>query len=227
MNYLHRHLCSSAHWRRTLEQRLEWILSGAELGEYALEVGPGPGITSDFLRLRVQRLTAIEADARMAESLRLRLSGSNVEVVTGDAAGMPFPDATFSGCAAFTMLHHVPSPALQNAVLREIRRVLRPGSELVGCDSLPSAFMRMLHIRDTFVPVDPDTLPARLAAVGFEGIRVERRSGFFRFHAQCPRESADSSPWETNSATTMNRSILWTGTPHDAGSERGGNRNEE
>jgi ubiquinone/menaquinone biosynthesis C-methylase UbiE len=194
MNYMHRWFCSSGHWRRTVEQRMGWIISGAELGGHALEIGPGPGITSDLLRSRVKRLTAIEADRRLAESLRLRLRGSNVEVVTGDAARMPFPDATFSGCAALTMLHHVPSPGLQNTVLREIRRVLKPGGVLAGCDSLPSAFMRMLHLGDTFVPVNPDTLTDRLAAAGFEDIQVERASGFFRFHARCPRESANSSP---------------------------------
>jgi ubiquinone/menaquinone biosynthesis C-methylase UbiE len=205
MNYLHRWLCGSARWRRTVEQRMEWILSGAQLGDHALEVGSGPGITSDLLRSRVQRLTAIEADDRMAKALRLRLCGSNVEVVTGDAADMPFPDATFSGCAVLTMLHHVSSQALQNAVLREIRRVLRPGGELVGCDSLPSALMRMIHIGDTFVLVDPDTLPARLAAAGFEGIQVERASDFFRFHARCPREIADSPLADEPGQQQMNR----------------------
>ena len=196
MNRIHHWLCSSVRWRRTLEQRVPWILSGADLGDDVLEVGPGPGLTSDFLCSHVQRLTAIEADPRTAESLRLRLRGSNVEVVTGDAAAMPFPDAVFSGCATFTMLHHVQSPELQDAVLREIRRVLRPGGELAGSDSLPSAFMRTIHLGDTFVPVDPDTFPARLEAAGFEVIQVERASGFFRFHARRPRETTGSKPWK-------------------------------
>jgi ubiquinone/menaquinone biosynthesis C-methylase UbiE len=79
------------------------------------------------------RLTAIEADYELAESLRARLRGTNVEVVNGDATTMPFPDAEFSGCAAFTMLHHVPSPALQDRLLREVWRVLKPGGAFVGC----------------------------------------------------------------------------------------------
>jgi ubiquinone/menaquinone biosynthesis C-methylase UbiE len=192
VNRLHHWLCSSAHWRRTLKQRVPWILSGAKLGIDVLEVGPGPGLTSDFLRSQVQRLTAIEADPGLAESLRLRMRGTNVKVVTGDAAAMPFPDAAFSGCATFTMLHHVRSPHLQDTVLREMKRVLRPGGELVGSDSLPSAFMRLIHIGDTFVPVDPNTFPARLEAAGFKVIQVERASGFFRFHARRPHETNGS-----------------------------------
>lgn len=192
MNRLHRCLCSSAHWRHTLERRLPWILSGADLGAEVLEVGPGPGLTSDYLCARVPRLTAIEADSKLAESLRLRMSGSNVSVVTGDAASMPFQDAVFSGCATFTMLHHVPSPELQDAVLREMKRVLRPGGELAGSDSLPGAFMRLIHLGDTFVPVDPDAFPRRLEAAGFEVIQVEKASGFFRFHARRPYEATDA-----------------------------------
>jgi SAM-dependent methyltransferase len=189
VNRLHHWLCSSGHWRRTLEQRVPWILAGADLGPDVLEVGPGPGLTSDLLRSRVKHLTAIEADPALAESLRLRMRGTNVELVKGDATAMPFRDAAFSGCVSFTMLHHVPSPDLQDAMLREMRRVLRPGGELAGSDSLPGAFMRLIHLGDTFVPVDPDTLPVRLEAAGFERIQVERASDFFRFHARRPHET--------------------------------------
>jgi ubiquinone/menaquinone biosynthesis C-methylase UbiE len=87
------------------------------------------------------RLTAIEVDQELAQSLRARLRDTNVEVVNDDATSMPFPDAEFSGCAAFTMLHHVPSPALQDRLLREVWRVLKPGGAFVGCDSLQSEFM--------------------------------------------------------------------------------------
>lgn len=192
MNRIHHWICSSTLWRKALEQRLPWVLEGIELGEEVLEVGPGPGLTTDLLRARVPHLTAIEFDGGMAQALRRRLTGSNVEVITGDAAAMPFGDAVFSGCATFTMLHHVTSPALQDKVFREIRRVLRPGGDVAGSDSLPGALMRVIHLGDTFVPVDPDALPARLSAAGFEAIRVERASGFFRFRARRPLETVRS-----------------------------------
>lgn len=192
MNRFHMWICGSGYWRRTLEQRMPWILSGSQLGGDVLEVGPGPGLTSDLLRKLVERLTLLEADAGLAESLRQRLRGTNVNVVTGDATAMPFPDAAFSGCAAFTMLHHVPSPQLQDAVLREMRRVLRPGGELAGSDSLSSGFMRLIHLGDTFVPVNPDTFAARLEAAGFEAVHLEKESGFFRFHARRPLETVAS-----------------------------------
>jgi ubiquinone/menaquinone biosynthesis C-methylase UbiE len=186
LNQLHHWLCRSARWERTLERRVPWVLSSAELGPHVLEVGPGPGLATDRLRSRLPRLTAIEADQTLAQLLCTRLQGANVEVVNGDATSMPFPDAEFSGCAAFTMLHHVPSPALQDKLLREVRRVLKPGGAFVGCDSLQSAFMRVLHLGDTFVPIRPDTFGARLEEAGFKVIELEKGSGAFRFYAMKP-----------------------------------------
>ncbi|MGW7418130.1 SAM-dependent methyltransferase [Streptomyces sp. NPDC054863] len=48
-----------------------------------------------------------------------------------DAAELPFPDASFDGAWAFESLIHMPD---KEKVLREIKRVLRPGSVLVLAD---------------------------------------------------------------------------------------------
>jgi ubiquinone/menaquinone biosynthesis C-methylase UbiE len=137
--------------------------------------------------------------------LRARLRDTNVEVVNGDATTMPFPDAEFSGCAAFTMLHHVHSPALQDKLLREVWRVLKPEGAFVGCDSLQSVFMRVLHLGDTFVPICPDTFGARLEEAGFKVIELEKGPSAFRFYALkperiplCPVQIAPNNPKETH-----------------------------
>lgn len=187
MNRLHHWLCRSARWRRTIERRVPWVLAGSDLGPNVLELGPGPGLTTDLLQGAVPRLTAIELDPKLARSLRVRLHDSHVEVVTGDATAMPFSDAQFSGGVSFTMLHHVPSPELQDKLLREVWRVLRPGGVFVGSDSLQSLFMRLIHIGDTLVPVDPDRFGTRLEAAGFEVMEMEKAAGAFRFRARKPR----------------------------------------
>ncbi len=186
MNRLHHWLCGSTLWRKTIQQRVPWALAGADLGANVLEVGPGPGLTTNVLRPAVRRITAIEIDPKLAESLSWRLRGSNVEVVTGDATAMPFSDGQFSGAVSFAMLHHVPSPQRQDILLREIWRVLEPGGIFVGSDSLQSWFMRLIHIGDTLVPVDPDTVGVRLEAAGFEVLQVEKNTHAFRFQAQKP-----------------------------------------
>jgi ubiquinone/menaquinone biosynthesis C-methylase UbiE len=186
VNWIHNLLCRSERWRRTVERRLPWALAHVDLGANVLELGPGPGLTTDLLRKRVPHLTAIEIDRQLAESLATRLNGSNVQVVKGDATEMPFADAQFSSSVCFTMLHHVHTPGLQNQLFREVWRVLRPGGAFVGTDSLQSLFMRLIHVRDTLVPIAPDTLGDRLQAAGFQVLDIEKNSEAFRFHARRP-----------------------------------------
>jgi ubiquinone/menaquinone biosynthesis C-methylase UbiE len=184
MNRLHQWLCRSDLWRATLKQRVPWVIGKTDLGPNVLELGPGPGLTTDLLRMSLQHLTVLELDQEFVRALTSRLRGSNVEVVQGDATHMPFGDGQFSGAVSFTMLHHVPSAALQDQVLGEVFRVLRPGGFFVGSDSLQSWFMRVIHIADTLVPVNPDTFGARLERAGFEVLEVQRNSKAFRFRAR-------------------------------------------
>ena len=202
MNFLHHWLCRSKHWRKTLEQRVPWVLEGHELGPHVLELGPGPGLTTDMLRSSVPRLTALELDPVLAKSLSSRLAGSNVEIVTGDATAMPFADQQFSAGVSLTMLHHVPSPELQDRALREMWRVLRPGGIFVGSDSLQSWWMRLIHVGDTLVPLDPVTFGARLAAAGFQAVLVERDTHAFRFYARRPPQTAPD-PHSSGSESTL------------------------
>ncbi len=184
MNGLHRWLCRSEGWRRTIQERVPWVLCDSDLGSDVLEVGPGPGLTTELIRLRAQHLTALEIDPKLAESLRVRLCGTNVDVVTGDGTAMPFTDARFSGAVSFTMLHHVPSVELQNKLLREVRRVLKPGGIFAGSDSRQSFMMQVIHVGDTLVPIDPDTFGQRLETAGFEVLAIEKNSQAFRFRAR-------------------------------------------
>ncbi len=98
---------------------------------------------------------------------------------------MSLPDESFDGAVCFTMLHHVPSVAKQDCLLREVARVLRPGGLFAGTDSLYSRSFRLLHLFDTMVVVDPGTFAARLKAAGFGEIHVDVMEPYaFRFRAR-------------------------------------------
>ena len=127
------------------------MIGDTDLGSNVLEIEPGPGLRTDLLRSLVPRLTALEIDATLADSLRSRLKGSNVQVTENDATEMPFGDSEFSGAVSFTMLHYAPSQELQERLLSEVLRVLKPGAFFLGSDSLQSWFMRIIHIGDTLV----------------------------------------------------------------------------
>ena len=189
MNRLHRWYCQSSQWKRKLDQNiLPWALGGVELGETVLEVGPGPGLTTDWLRHRSERLTCIELDFALASSLRCRMANTNVTVQCGDATAMPFADQVFSGTACLTMLHHVPSLTLQDQLFAEVYRVLRPGGIFAGSDSMRSLLMTIFHIRDTMLLVNPAGLERRLETAGFRDVKVEIGAGRFRFVARRPSE---------------------------------------
>ena len=193
MNLFHRWYCGTARWAKSVqEQGLPRLLDGVELGDDVLEIGPGPGVTTDWLRTRIPRLTAIEIDEKLARSLRERMEGTNVTVVEGDGTRMSFPDASFSGAISLTMLHHVPTAELQDQLFAEARRVLRPGGVFTGFDSTPNFIFNLFHLFDTCVPVDPETLPQRLEAAGFVDVTSFTFPGGFSFRAHAP--SVDTAP---------------------------------
>ena len=174
MNQSHLTFLASPEWAAMLEtDLLPWLDAAGDLGDDVLEIGPGPGLTTDLLRERVPRLTAIEMDATLAGSLQHRLTGTNVDVICADATASGLDSGRFSAASCFSMLHHMPSPESQDRLFVEINRVLREGAVFVGADSRDLDVIRAGHVDDTFVPVDHDTLPDRLEAAGFVDTRMD------------------------------------------------------
>lgn len=187
MNEIHLELCSSPEWAAYVEDELlPWALHGRDLGDDVLEVGPGPGLTTDVLRRRVARLTAVELDAALAAALAERLAGTNVSVVHADATATGLPAARFTAATCFTMLHHLPSTDHQNHLFAEVRRVLQPDGLFVGTDAIDTPDLRVLHVDDIFVPVEPEVLPSRLGDAGFVDVDVELVGDRVRFAARAP-----------------------------------------
>lgn len=191
MNQHHLEMLSSPLWATMLEEDLlPWLGTVGDLGDDVLEVGPGPGLTTDLLRQRTARLTAVEVDTGLAGDLARRLAGTNVEVVNASAAATGFATGRFSGAACFAVLHHAASSETQDQILAEIRRVLRPGGILVGSEGYDNEGTREAHVDDVFVPIDPDTLPRRLERLGFIDALVDRGDFHFRFCARKPTAPA-------------------------------------
>ena len=173
MNENHAKLMPSPEWAAHIQNEvLPLATDGVELGADLLELGPGPGAATDWLRQRVQRLVAVEHEEEAADKLAERFAGTNVEVVRGDAAAVGYPDASFDTVATCTMLHHVPTRAEQDQVLAEAFRVLRPGGTFLGSDSLPSDGLHQFHEGDTYNPVEPAAFLTRLQVAGFGEITL-------------------------------------------------------
>ena len=176
MNENHAKLMPSPEWAAHIQDEvLPQATAGVELGADLLELGPGPGAATEWLRHRVARLVAVEQEEEAAARLAARFAGTGVEVVRGDAAALGYPDESFDTVATCTMLHHVPTRARQDKVLAEAFRVLRPGGAFLGSDSLPSDGLHQFHEGDTYNPVELATFLTPLQTVGFTAITLRVR----------------------------------------------------
>jgi SAM-dependent methyltransferase len=190
MNLNHQKLCPSPEWAAHLHQDiLPAVTAGVSLGADLLEIGPGPGAATDWLRGRVERLTALEIDPAAARLLAERFAGTNVEIAVGDATALTDEDESFDSVGSFTMLHHVPTAGLQNQILAQAFRILRPGGVLVCSDSLASNELHLFHAEDTYNPVEPSSVLSRLQTVGFDKITVTV-DGVLMFSARKPLRPA-------------------------------------
>jgi ubiquinone/menaquinone biosynthesis C-methylase UbiE len=187
VNAAHNLLCSSGWWSRRVERELiPWGLKGCELGDDVLEIGPGFGASTRVLAGRLPRLTVVELDEGYCRRLASEL-GDRVSVVQGNATRLPFDDGRFSAAICFTMLHHIPSAALQDRAFAEVARVLRPGGTFAGTDSLGTGTVfKLIHVGDILQPIDPEGLPGRLDNAGLDDPQVSIGGRSFRFRARKP-----------------------------------------
>ena len=110
-----------------LGNRRHELLSGLE--GTVLEIGAGTGLNLPHYE-RATKVVAVEPDASMARRLPARAAEASVpvEIVTGSAEELPFPDGAFDTVVVTFVFCSVEDPA---AALGEIRRVLSPGGRLV------------------------------------------------------------------------------------------------
>lgn len=113
------------HAGRTAESHAAFLLPHLRPGMTLLDLGCGPGSITVGLAAAVAPggTTGVDVDPDPIDG---------VTVVAGDAAHLPFPDDSFDAIHASAVLQHVPDPL---AVLREARRVARPGAVIGVVDA--------------------------------------------------------------------------------------------
>ena len=135
-------------------------------GERILEIGPGTGYYTLELADWIGpggRLDIFDLQQEMLDHTMRRAEErgiANVTATQGDARELPYDDASFDGVVLVTVLGEIPD---QDAALREIARVLRPGGRLV--------------VGEMFVDPHVVTLGALTTRAEAAGLRLERRHG--------------------------------------------------
>lgn len=155
----------AAPWRAAL-----W---GRVAGPRVLEVGVGTGKNLPFYPPGMA-ITAIDLSPRMLAQAResARRMSLRVDLREADAQALPFPDASFDTAIGTFVFCSVPDPVLG---LRELRRVLVPGGQLLLMEHVLSTRPRLRRLMRALNP-----LVVRLMGANIDRETVEnvRRAGF-------------------------------------------------
>jgi phosphatidylethanolamine/phosphatidyl-N-methylethanolamine N-methyltransferase len=127
-------------------------LLGAERGHHILEVGIGTGLNLPLYPHQC-RITGIDLSEEMlekAEEKVAELALGNVTLRSMDATVMDFPEDNFDAALATYTISAVPDPV---GVLREMRRVVKPGGSLVLLNHFRSERRVVGRFEDLVAPV--------------------------------------------------------------------------
>jgi ubiquinone/menaquinone biosynthesis C-methylase UbiE len=116
---------------RYYRQRVEMCLHRCKGGERVLEVGYGSGVTFLNLIKKYKEVHGIDLKANAQEITAMFASkGVQVSLRQGNLLQMPYEDAFFDTVLLISILEHL-QPADLLTAFQEIRRVLKPGGQVV------------------------------------------------------------------------------------------------
>lgn len=109
---------------------------------HILDLGCGTGALAEIIQSEIPdcSIVGIDLSPRMVEQARTRLD-ERVEIATGDAEHLPFPDSSFDVVYCNDSFHHYPDPVL---AAFQAWRVLRAGGTFVIGDVWQPAPARMI-----------------------------------------------------------------------------------
>ena len=127
----HESVLKSHSWR-TIANSAAYLEPHLSPGLSLLDVGCGPGtITVEFAeRLAPGRVVGVDASADVIAKAS-EFAAPNLSFEVADAYALPFPDDSFDIVHAHQVLQHVARPV---DVLRELRRVVKPGGLVAARD---------------------------------------------------------------------------------------------
>jgi len=154
-------------WRERDRDILRLALAGSApppTARVLLDLGSARGDVCFLVAPRVRKAVGIDASPRaveMAETERARRGIENVRFVQGDVAGLaPIPDASIDVAGAFDLLEHV-DDATVRAMLRALRRVLKPGGFLAAYTPNREHYVERLKAHDLVLKQFPEHIAVR------------------------------------------------------------------
>ncbi len=173
------------------ESALKRLVEQAQLtaGQRVLDLGCGTG-AGTLLAKRTHSgvdIAGLDPDEKALARARKKAerAGLTIEFVQGFGDALPFPDASFDRVLSSFMFHHLEREQ-KPAVLREVRRVLRPGGSLHLLDfggaghGIGAFLARLVHREESLRANTDDELTRLMREAGFvEAAETEQRSSLF------------------------------------------------
>lgn len=124
-------------------EALNTIVRTADAGpdDTSLDVACGPGLLVCAFARVVRFATGIDLTPAMLEQarkLQQEQGLANVSWQEGDVTALPYPDAHFSIVSSRFLFHHLPNED-PLVVLKEMKRVCKPGGRVLVADMAPAA----------------------------------------------------------------------------------------
>ena len=123
------------------QEALNFIVqsAGTRPTDTVLDVACGPGLLVCAFARAARHVTGIDITPAMLEQARKAQQEqglTNVSWKQGDVTRLPYPDGHFSIVSCRFVFHHLEEPLV---VLKEMKRVCKPGGRVVVADMAPAA----------------------------------------------------------------------------------------
>lgn len=116
---------------RMYRRRVELCLAECKGGDSILEVGFGSGLTFLNLNALYRNIYGLDLTCNVSEVKQVFVPlGIHPDLRNGNVLDMPYPDDQFDTVLLISILEHL-KPEELNRALQEIKRILRPGGQLV------------------------------------------------------------------------------------------------
>jgi len=146
----------------------------ADLHGTVVEIGPGAGVNLQFFPQTVSSYIGIEPNPVLCRWLKRRKDEYHlpIQAVNAEADKLPYSSESVDAVISTFVLCHIPD---QKQVLKEIKRVLKPGGRFLFIEHVASRHYWVRKLQDLISPVSCRLQGCRLNCDTIQSIR---ESGF-------------------------------------------------
>jgi ubiquinone/menaquinone biosynthesis C-methylase UbiE len=161
-------------------QLLDRLVASIEKGGVICDMGCGPGQVARYLSEHGAHVVGVDLSAGMIEQAQRLNPG--IEFRQGNMLALDVQDDAWAGIAAFYSIIHVPREEV-SAALRELKRVLRPGGDLLLAFHIGAEVVHLEEwwgqaVSADFVFFQPPEMQGYLQTAGFEIEEVIERAPY-------------------------------------------------